>query len=328
MYFFTQAVRNDEDEFSLIPMATILPPTGMVGKKEQSEIEKRFREPMRKLKVLQKEISSDTNTMRKRIKEHRNLFPQDTEFEANMYRNISSMVGTGLSAIKEEANMTKIIVDLEQKERKLMLDNVSAGAMVAGNTGSAKSVVAGMYMGNSPVPGMGGGYQQPTILPTALIAGNGAGVSEEVLQAFDASKSSTGEVIADVPERREIVDAGLSIQPQQHKEDPVINIDKTTAMGLNYDYSLDNLKHRNTVTEEVVKYDPLQEKYWVEQRGPDGQVIEDGRKRHIGAMGNLDITDIKDGVVRDGMNNIFKAEIASAENMPEYYKKQWEEFSN
>ncbi|MGL6132181.1 MAG: hypothetical protein ACRCZ9_11280 [Fusobacteriaceae bacterium] len=331
MYFFTQMVRDNDDDISMIPMATILPPIGFTGgKKEVSEIEKRFREPMRKLKTLQKEISSDTSAMRRRIKEHRNLFPQDTEFESNMYRNISSMVGTSLSAIKEEANMTKIVVDLEQKERKLMLDNTTAGMAIAGGGGSMKSMVAGMYMGGTSA----NSTPQQSMVPISLIAGNSSGVSESVIDSFTNS-GPVETVIEDIVQKSEVVDSKLIKAAEEKKEsvvvqqeEPTIEIDRVNAMGLDYNYALGNLKIKNKPTQEIVKYDATMDQYWVEQRDGDGRVIDDGRKRHIGSMGKLDLSDIKDGIVRDSMNNMFQVELASTENMPDFYKKQWQEFSN
>ncbi|MGL5316323.1 MAG: hypothetical protein ACRC92_23915 [Peptostreptococcaceae bacterium] len=350
---------RDSDTGSLVSGVSLIDPTKNANGKAVSDIEKKFKEPVRKLNSFIKEVDTDGRKVRERIKEHRENFPHDTEFESNMYRNLGTLSSNKLAAIKESIRVTEVIVKLEHAAAKLDIDGKVGGAIATSAMGGSdmKSLVAHQYMNG----GAGGALN----VGTAMLTGNQTGLAPEVFNGIlNAEKVDETDVALNVvtndvtfvqqggqqdnqqvessnvtqtPTNTGVADATPSVTPKGNIVSTSgdilppggLNIGEfkeTDNMGVSYEHAANCLQMRNATVIEVIKLDKEAQQYWIELRDPDGNTIDKGRRKHIESLGNVDFTMADQGVAKDTFGVTYSLEYDNINNMPKEYIEQWEKY--
>ncbi|MGL5316840.1 MAG: hypothetical protein ACRC92_26520 [Peptostreptococcaceae bacterium] len=346
---------RDAETGSLVSGVSLIDPTKNHGGKGISEMEKKFKEPVRKLNAFIKEVDADGRKVRERIKEHRENFPHDTEFESNMYRNLGTLSSNKLSAIKESIRVTEVIVKLEHAAAKLDIDGKVGGAIATQAMGGSdmKSLVAHQYMN-----GGGGGLS----VGTAMLTGNQTGLAPEVFNGIlnaekaDETVSALNVITNDVTFTSTNDNPPVENHTHQPTSTPTNTSDATPSatpngniinnlgdilppgglnvnefrdvdnMGVSYGHAADCLQMRNTTVVEVIKLDKEAQQYWIELRDADGNPMEKGRKKHIESLGAVDFSMADQGVAKDTFGVTYSVELSSIKNMPQEYREQWEKY--
>jgi len=296
----------------------VLPATDDI---EVSDIEKRFKEPLKDLKKVQKELNSISKEMKHRMREVRKNHGDELEYEKDMYKTRASVIDSKIKIADKKARITKDMLSMELKDKKFQKDASGIGS-------------------GSNNPDMRGHY-------ASYFASDKGGMNTDVLS--NPNKAGRGIKLphdskdSGYDPKREIKDDRKDSEPQRNKPKPQnkrqpkkmkrkdtssLSDDDINSLeaqyGLNYQSSATNLKNKDKNLEEVIHVDPDKDVFWLEVVDEDGNRVENARKKHVDQMGEIEVDQDED-VVRDEFNNTYRYEIDSADHIPEIYAKQWRE---
>ncbi|MFW6015407.1 MAG: hypothetical protein ACOCRK_03155 [bacterium] len=269
-------------------------------KKEKSDIEKRFKKSIKDLSKVQKQLDSAANEVKHRIREVRKEHGNQLVYEKDMYQTLTSLLTSKITAIDKQSSITKNIIDLEMKEKKLQREE-GIGTTPGGKT-DMRGTYAEFFSGNQ---------NRPSLNSTFLAN------PEKARRPKTEPKTQSNHNINETNKKDTQID---DIKKEQNSEVDTNDLEK--KYGINYGSSASNLRYKDKDLKEVMHLDLKEEMYWIEVQDEDGNVIEDARKKNIETLGDINLN-IDEGVVTDSLNNAYEFVEDKKENMPEHYKKQW-----
>jgi hypothetical protein len=285
-------------------------------KNEKSDIEKRFKKSIKDLNKVQKQIDSAANEVKHRIREVRKEHGNQLVYEKDMYQTLTSLLTSKITAIDKKSSITKNIIDLEMKEKKLNQKDVGG---VGNDPRDMRGTYAQFFSNDSA--------DTPQL--------NGSFLTNPEKNRRQTKRRPT----RTEPRKRTKEDIANSTQPKPNKAldenkpkcDPEkakkkssgnINADLEEQYGINYGSSAANLRYKDKDLKEVMHLDLEEEIYWIEVQDEEGHTISDARKKNIETLGDINLN-MDEGVVTDSLNNSYEFVEDKKENMPEHYREQW-----
>lgn len=278
--------------------------------KEKSDIEKRFKRSIKDLNKVQKQLDSAANEVKHRIREVRKENGNKLVYEKDMYQTLTSLLTSKITAIDKQSSITKNIIDLEMKEKKLQQQN---GTGDMGKRADMRGTYAEFFSGN----------QQSPALNSSFLANPEKSKRVRRRQTRTENEPQNKEV-RDNPKEPKIENITES---EKNVDTPNNNNGVNTKeleekYGINYSSSASNLKYKDKELKEIMHLDMEEEMYWIEVQDENGNTLNDARKKNIETLGDINLN-LDEGVVTDSLNNSYEFVKDNKENMPEYYKKQW-----
>lgn len=266
-----------------------------VKSETEVQIERQYSPIERELTKLQKELDNELISMRRRIKEK--IMDNDTEFETQMYRNISSHVTTKLSILKEKKAIVDKKLDFKLKIDKL--DNSEVLSNVEGkgdNSGLVGTTYGSPKTSFTDLTNIQNNTPDPTILKKETV--ESIGIIEQ----------------KEEPIYEDIVDTNYDFKP-----DPL--------NGINYELAANNIMNKDKSIDVYCHLDEGSGKFWLSYTDPEtGEEIDGISKKRILTMGKLNVNKANMTVI-DAAGSSYKLLIDDELNMPDYYKEQWDEIS-
>lgn len=264
---------------------------------DELEIERRYSSLEKELIKTQREIDMDLTNMRRRIKEK--IQERDGEFENLMYRNISAHASNKLAILKERVAITGKKLDFKLKFSK----------------GSAGSI-EGELVGEEEVGLAGTSYNAPKT-SFASLTGVQNNASDNTKFAKDVDENMTPKIEEEPSEEAEA--PVVMVQPPADISKGFRN---DTLNNINYSLAAQNMlaKERNI---EVVCHVSESGRYWLTYE-EDGVEVEGISKKRVLTMKPLSINK-QNMTATDGSGTTYPLSLDDERNMPEYYRKQWQE---
>lgn len=284
-------------------------------KNEKSDIEKRFKKSIKDLNKVQKQIDSAANEVKHRIREVRKEHGNQLVYEKDMYQTLTSLLTSKITAIDKKSSITKNIIDLEMKEKKL---NQKDAGGIGNNPRDMRGTYAQFFSNESPeTPQLNGSFltnpeknRQPSRRRPTRTEPRKRTKEDMINQTQNKEK----------PEKDTVK---KSIENPSKKPDNM-NSDLEKQYGIDYGSSAANLRYKDKELKEVMHLDMEEEIYWIEVQDEEGKTVNDARKKNIETLGDINLN-LDEGVVTDSLNNTYEYVEDNKKNMPEYYKEQWKQ---
>lgn len=284
---------NDEEDDNYFDYVEVLNPNK--DKKEKSEIEKRFKKPMKEISKIQKQLDSTASEIKHRIRDVRKNHGNQFVFEKDMYNTLSNVLSSKITAADKKSSMIKSMIDLEIKEKKLQKN---MGNVNSNNPLDMRGTYAEMFNNSD------------SRLNTSLLS-NPEKSRPLKTKPPKTTKNNTNQK-----------------QPNKNKDNNKENVDYKNVKekyGLDYKNSAGNLKYRNKEIKEELHIDVKNELYWLVKKDENGKEITEVQNKHIDSLGEELEIDPEENIAMDAFNNSYEYVEDSIKNMPEEYKKQWRE---
>lgn len=261
----------------------------MTGKKKSDnevEIDKSYKPVENELIKFQKEIDSELVEMRRRIRDSIKSNSMDTEFETQMYRNVSSHANIKLSIIKERKNVVKEKLDFKNKFDKLT------------GSGGTSSVE------NGDETPLGTTYNAPVV---------------DFMQFSGVQHNTPGNVPMNASVNN--IQQPPIISGPVANDDVEIDFAPDPLNNINYGLATANVAARERDINVTLHYVKRTGKFWLTYEENGSEVIGISKKR-IDAMRPLAVNPETMTAI-DGSGKSYMVVYDEENNMPDEYKSQW-----
>ena len=286
--------------------------------KETSDIEKRFKEPLKKLSKVEREINSLGNEMKHRMREVRKNEGTKLEFEKDMFQTRASLLDSKIKISDKQARIIKDMYNTEIKDKKLQQD--TSGVSGGTNQPDMRGNFAQYFSNKNKDGGMNSSFLSNPERISRNTQQSALGSGSNQRQPRNTPRHTQN----DQQRNAESTNNKNTKRTQQQSSNSVDLEGLKEKFGIDYSSSSANLQHRGEQLEEVVHIDEDNDVYWVEVYDDEGNELDNVRHKNIDHMGELKI-DEKEGIARDSIGENYPYKMDNIENMPDEYYEQWDE---